>query len=430
METTGETTEDKTLTVRQGLNDLEILDDTYFQKDRDTKIQEKFDSVMEQIEKEYSGYGDDAAKESEYIYLKSKAQDFMPTLQKEAKEGMEKALELNGENYEAIRDLGVVYYKEKDYLRSMEFYNKALEIKGDDRKCLGYLSIALRAAPTKDDAQKQENLEKGITLAKEAINQDIMDGYSWYLLGNSYMSAFFTLEKYEYLDNSLKAYTQSEKTQKYPNPDLYFNRASICTYFERYSEAIRDYMTAHSIDPGLNGQSKAEKIVEFVIGTTRMIEQKKKSKNKKTSDLVKELPKALGEVKFLSTRETEETFKYKLLPQPDFEAGENRGVIFSAKVICQIHKDPPVPACFLVIDSSHTYSVVSLYSIHKGIKDKIKYGDEILIRDPVLMFISIEYQSRLLTYPSIRVIHISDILVNQETLSDVYGKAEAISESQ
>ena len=271
--------------------------------------------------------------------------------------------------------------------------------------------------------KRNKNLEKGIELAKQAVNLDVMDGYSWYLLGNSYMSAFFSED---YLDKSLKAFSQSEKIQKYENPDLYFNRASIFSYFERYSEGLRDYMKAHYIAPGLDAQTKAQKIVEFVIGTTRMIDQKKKLKTKKTADLVKSLPKTIGEVKFLSLKETEETLKYKVSPQPDLEAGENIGVIYCAKVICQIHKDSAIPVCFLAIDSKFEYTVISLYNINKKIENKIKYGDEILIRDPVLLFISIEFENKLLSYPSIRVMNLSDILVNEQTLSDVYSKAEAV----
>lgn len=371
--------------------------------------------------------GDDKAKESEYLHLKSKAQDFIPEHQAAAREGLEKAIELNDRNSEALRDLGVVHYRLREFEKAMELYEKALEIDAEDKKLLGYMSIAMRAIPAKNNDAKRENLERGIELAKQAVNLDINDAHSWYLLGNAYMTTFFNTEKYDYLDKSLKAYMQSEKSQKYPNPDLYNNRATIFSYFERYSEAIRDYMKAHAIDPGLGGQDKATKICDFVISTTRMIEQKKKADNKKTKDLVKTLPKKIGEVKFLSLKETEETLKYSVAPQADLDAGENIGKIFPAKVICQIHKDTTVPACFLVIDAKNTYSVVSLYNINKGIKDKIKYGDEVLIRDPVLMFISIEYESRLITYPCIRVINLSDILVNEQTLADVYSKAEAVS---
>jgi len=46
----------------------------------------------------------------------------------------------------------------------------------------------------------------------------------------------------------LKAYSQTEKNLKEPNPDLFFNRATIYEYLERYNEAIADYNTAHTID--------------------------------------------------------------------------------------------------------------------------------------------------------------------------------------
>lgn len=50
---------------------------------------------------------------------------------------------------------------------------------------------------------------------------------------------------------SLQAYAQTEKNLKEPNPDLYFNRATIYEYLERYGEAIQDYNTAYVIDPSL-----------------------------------------------------------------------------------------------------------------------------------------------------------------------------------
>lgn len=352
--------------------------------------------------------------------------DFVPTLQTESKAGLEEALTLNPQNAEAARALGVVHYKLKQYEKAIEYYTKALEINENDAKCLGYYSIALRAIPTKSDQEKEENLEKSIEVAKKAVGTNILNSHSWYLLGNAYMTSFFMTEKYDSLDRSLKAYLQAEKNQKQPNPDLYYNRATIFTYFERYSEAIRDYMKANTIDPGLEAADKATKLCDFVIGTVRMIEHKKKSKSKTVTDLVKTIPKKIGEVKFLSTKESEKTLKYRVLPQADLEAGENLGVIFCGKVICQIHKDPAVPACFLCIDSKYNYTVVSLYNINKKVKDKIKYGDEVLIRDPVLLFISIEYDSKLMTYPSIRVINLGDILVNEQTLADVYSKAEAV----
>jgi len=49
----------------------------------------------------------------------------------------------------------------------------------------------------------------------------------------------------EELSLALKAYAQTERLQKEPNPDLYFNRATILEYLERFNECVRDYARAH-----------------------------------------------------------------------------------------------------------------------------------------------------------------------------------------
>ena len=71
------------------------------------------------------------------------------------------------------------------------------------------------------------------------------------MLGNAHMTNFFTNKSsdLEQLTLALKAYTQTEKNSKEPNPDLFFNRATIYEYLERYAEAIRDYNHTNSIDP-------------------------------------------------------------------------------------------------------------------------------------------------------------------------------------
>jgi len=69
------------------------------------------------------------------------------------------------------------------------------------------------------------------------------------VLGNAHLTNFFTNgENMEQLTLALKAYAQTERHLKEPNPDLFFNRATIYEYLERYGEAIADYNTAHTID--------------------------------------------------------------------------------------------------------------------------------------------------------------------------------------
>lgn len=43
--------------MRDHLDELEILDDTYFLKDRETTIKSKYDTIIEQVESEFADHG-------------------------------------------------------------------------------------------------------------------------------------------------------------------------------------------------------------------------------------------------------------------------------------------------------------------------------------------------------------------------------------
>ena len=84
-----------------------------------------------------------------------------------------------------------------------------------------------------------------------------------------------------------------------PNPDLFFNRATILEYLERYGEAVRDYNVAHTIDPNLGGFAKASAIVDFVVQTCNLVQSRAASKAKVNSDLARSVPTIIeGELRF------------------------------------------------------------------------------------------------------------------------------------
>lgn len=86
------------------------------------------------------------------------------------------------------------------------------------------------------------------------------------VLGNAHFTNFFTNNApFAEIDLALKAYTQTERLMKEPNPDLFFNRASIFEYLERFPEAVQDYNKAHSIDPNLRADVKAGQIINYVV---------------------------------------------------------------------------------------------------------------------------------------------------------------------
>lgn len=86
------------------------------------------------------------------------------------------------------------------------------------------------------------------------------------MLGNAHLTNFFVNQSsIEQLELALKAYAQTEKSMQDPNPDLFFNRATIYEYLERYNEAVSDYNKAHSIDPNLQADKRAGNIINYVV---------------------------------------------------------------------------------------------------------------------------------------------------------------------
>lgn len=99
-------------------------------------------------------------------------------------------------------------------------------------------------------------------------------------------------------------------------------------------------------------------------------------------------------------------------------AGENMSVILSAKVVSHMPREQEVPQCFLVVDFKHNFCVVSLYHTNKSlaVESHIKHGDEILIKNPDMIFTSLEFKGKLYSYHTVKVTDISNVLVNGQPL--------------
>jgi len=65
---------------------------------------------------------------------------------------------------------------------------------------------------------------------------------------------------------------------KLPNPDLYYNRATVLEYLERYTDAAFNFQKAHQIDPTLQGDDRANSILNFVSKACNCIKTKGKIK--------------------------------------------------------------------------------------------------------------------------------------------------------
>ena len=55
--------------------------------------------------------------------------------------------------------------------------------------------MVLRQESTATPEQRIQNIQQGVEHAKEAVSLDTSDGTSWAILGNAYLSSFFTVKQ-------------------------------------------------------------------------------------------------------------------------------------------------------------------------------------------------------------------------------------------
>ena len=115
------------------------------------------------------------------------------------------------------------------------------------------------------DIGRSFNVQESVYLAKQAVQLDLSDGYSWYVLGNAHMTNFFTSSNtISELELALKAYTQATTYSTNPNPDLHYNKATTLKLLERYNQAMLEYSKAHALDPMLGAEHEQVKLNELM----------------------------------------------------------------------------------------------------------------------------------------------------------------------
>ena len=77
--------------------------------------------------------------------------------------------------------------------------------------------------------EKQRNIEQGLAKAREAVQLDTSDGLSWCVLGNAYLSHFFSVSQNpRTLKQAMSAYRQAEKDAiARSSSDLFFNKGVV-----------------------------------------------------------------------------------------------------------------------------------------------------------------------------------------------------------
>uniref|UniRef100_A0A8C2ESY2 Tetratricopeptide repeat domain 5 n=1 Tax=Cyprinus carpio TaxID=7962 RepID=A0A8C2ESY2_CYPCA len=324
-----------------------------------------------------------------------------------AEECLSRAVKLEPGLVEGWNTLGEQYWKKGDLTAAKTCFTGALQQR-KNKVSLRSLSMVLRQLPPEEDAQEQsKRILESVELARQAVQLDVTDGTSWYILGNAYISMFFTSGQNPQLSQqALSAYAQAEKIDKASsmNPDLHFNRATLFQYEEMYSSALDGFRRAAALDPGWEDAREREKqLLNYLDQVIMLIENKGKVKARRLRNMLSSLStSALGPCSSPQFRSP--SGRVGSLEPRSFSSlthGHNGGVAALGKVVFSLASEGRMAFTFGMVDSDETCCVVMVYNTADSWG--VLIGDTVVIPEPQVKRHSVTHKDKSYDFRSIRV---------------------------
>ncbi|KAK4358381.1 hypothetical protein RND71_023991 [Anisodus tanguticus] len=336
-----------------------------------------------------------------YEYLRGKILDVVPVYKKEAEDHLSKAVKLNPSLVDAWLCLGNCVWKKGDLNAAKNCFTFALS-KGPNKNILCQLSMLERKL-AQDAENPEEIVNDSIKHASEAITLDVKEGYSWYNLGNGFLTSFFVTGAWDHskLLQSLKAYQNAERDEKMKsNPDLYYNCATVNKYLENYERALSGFEAAALMDPGLNAMEDARMMVLLLEKLDYLLRGQIKAKR------LSSLSSSLATVDL--------SHSYKRATMDLLSEGLNKGIAIAGKVLFFAKNESLAPLYYVLSDSNHTSYVITVYGIRN---DAIKEGDQVTLLEPFYRSVDFSWKGMHYQFKSVRVDFVEQVLVNGKCLS-------------
>ncbi|PSN54645.1 Tetratricopeptide repeat protein 5 [Blattella germanica] len=321
-----------------------------------------------------------------YLYMKGRALNILPHHSKEAEEVLSRAVKLDPKLVDAWNELGECYWKKDDIEEAKNCFNGAL-LHSRNKVSLRNLSMVLRQERVKTSKERSENIEKGVAYAKEAVQLDPNDGVSWAVLGNAYLSSFFTVAQNPHLLKScMSAYQQA-----------------ALKYEEEYNLALESFSRAQSLDPTWEAPTQKEKqLIKYLDVVQELVLNKGKLKGKRLQQMVQSInAKQLGPYTGGSYTSGKDTVKLEQVSLKQLQTGVNPEKVVLGKVVCSIQDDDAVPFTFCLVDKEETCMSVTVYNLAQG--KGVIIGDSVAVPEPYLTKVHFKYKEKEWQFESIRV---------------------------
>ncbi|XP_025836601.1 tetratricopeptide repeat protein 5-like isoform X2 [Agrilus planipennis] len=392
----------------------EIVDELY--KFRDYYFEEH--PLDNALEKKYAVI----EHRARYFYLKGRALNVLPKYNKDAEDLLLKAVKLDPKLVEAWNELGECYWKKGNLKEAKNCFVGALNYT-KNKISLRSLSMLARQEICNNKDEMLSNIEKGLTLAKEAVQMDPQDGLSWVVLGNAHLSAFFGISQNpKTLKLCLSAYSQAERDIiARSTPDLHYNKAITLKYEEEFLQALESFSLASNYDPTWEPpQQKKKELIKYLNNVSEMVKTSGKMKVKRLKQIVQSIDnKQLGPYsggKYTSSGGQAVKLDEVLLS--NLSVGLNEEKVMLGKVVCSIYNEDKVPFTFCMVDKQGECCAVTVFNIAetKG----VIIGDSVAIPEPFITEIDFSFEENTFKFRLIRVETPCVLVVNGKKLGKEY----------
>ncbi|XP_029095312.1 tetratricopeptide repeat protein 5 [Monodon monoceros] len=365
-------------------------------------VREEMEKTLQQMEEVVGS----VQGKAQVLMLTGKALNVTPNYSPKAEELLSKAVKLEPKLVEAWNQLGEVYWKKGDVTAAHTCFSGALT-HCKNKVSLQNLSMVLRQLRTDSGDEHSRHVMDSVQQAKLAVQMDILDGRSWYILGNAYLSLYFnTGQNPKISQQALSAYAQAEKVDRTAssNPDLHLNRATLHKYEENYGEALEGFSRAAALDPAWpEPQQREQQLLDFLNRLTSLLESKGKVKTRKLQSMLGSLRPAhlgpCGDGRYQSASGQKVTLERK--PLSALQPGVNSGAVVLGKVVFSLTMEEKVPFTFGLVDSDGPCCAVMVYNIVQSWG--VLIGDSVAIPEPNLRLHQIQHKGKDYSFSSVRV---------------------------
>ncbi|KAJ0006286.1 hypothetical protein NQD34_013559 [Periophthalmus magnuspinnatus] len=395
--------------VKDLVDGLYKFRDSYFETHSVDNAGKKQGDVAEELEKtlkRLQEFEDRYKSKAEFLLQKGRCLNVSPDFSAIAEECLSRAVKLEPTLVEGWNILGEQYWKKGDLNGAKNCFTGALQ-QTKNKVSLRNLSMVLRQLPATDSESHNKQVMESVDMARQAVQLDVTDGTSWYILGNAYVSLFFTAgQNPQFSQQALSSYAQSEKVDKAAScyPDLHFNRATLFQYEEMFGSALGGYSRAASLDPSWDEPPERERLLlEYLEKVTELIQNKGKVKARRLRTMLSNLnTSALGPCSSPQFRSpTGHVGSLEPRTLSALSHGNNAGVAALGKVVFSLASEGRMAFTFGMVDSEESCIVVMVYNTADSWG--VLIGDTVVIPEPHIKRHSITHKDMSFDFRSIRV---------------------------